>query len=464
MIDRFLDFFSTSGFGLRRYRARFYLLEALTFGLVVNAVSAQETLQMVTQNEAIEQVREVPKKMRALMEFNKLEEAYALVQQYEEDTALAHNLSFHIEAGNTCFFKGRFFQSIHYYREAFGFAWGVSEEDSLYNANLLLLNLGSAYSRLNLLDSALAAYERVQINDKNRYLLINNIAQVYMSKHEYRSALKYLAQIDLDDVEDLRFGFIARLNSMKCYDQLEMLEEAQAMFTPLFYTNVEYSDTANQYDILIDHLIIQRDKPGFMNFYEMNESYLERMKNKNSTFMRASQLYSTMLAETKYLDESWELFRSSLLSTSKEEPGRLSDWLAWKMMNPRQKLFWVLTMVGLVAFIVVLALYIQQSALRRKFLLVNPYGSSGTGSKGTIHLKDSDPLDEQFIKELTPAEVQVIKLLFQGIHTKEMASQMQISVGHAYNLRSSIRRKYMQLYPEQDFEAWLKGNIYQNQE
>ncbi len=333
------------------------------------------------------------------------------------------------------------------------------------------LNLGAAYKMLGMQDSALSCFTRTPITDDNKATLANNIATVYMDRHDWDKALSYLTQIDFHPKHETNLGietnlnenlFIAKQNLMYCYVRLGDIENATKYYTRAYTTYFPFQDTSVAIRKLIDYYVLIEDKNSLDRLIEDYKSFFERRKDEYSHFMILHTMSLNKESRGQRYEEGWNLLRASLAPKSENSLKLLSlNTLIWKELSFWLKLSLILVSTSLIALLFGLGYYLS-GALNKSKSVSKAEVSTLPTALAEIEADNDDPLDHftpeelDFVKSLSLREVQVLKCSIRGRTPKEISVQLNCSSGYVYNMKSTIRKTFEETFPGQDFEDWMK--------
>lgn len=418
------------------------------------------TLDSIEDPASLSKVNEATKKIVYLNRSGQFAEALEWIAQ--ADTMKPNNLAtYWTHSGNTFFGLGNYLEAIVRYKTALqpsqSYA-NLPQDFCDLNYRHTLLNLGTAYNRLGLTDSALSYYLRTPVVEENQGLLSNNIASLLINEQRCTEALVYLEKIELGpNTRPLSLPLLVQSNLFNCYISLGRTEEAKQVSLTIDELLTIQSDTSSALTLVMHYLIAMDDKAGFMELTERFRSHLMANTKDSKMFGVALQLLDLGPHGEVLQDELWTHNKNILAqhiaqnSTSANRKGKSVVALLGEMRLLAVGLF----SLGLILLSFFLGYFGYTPVLRRLSQRKRLLRTSRSASVFDRLTKD----ERLFYEELTKHEKTLFRMTLDGKTNNEIASTLRISKGYLYNLRSGLRKKFEQQFKGQTMDEWLKYKV-----
>lgn len=371
------------------------------------------------------------------------------------DTELLNNakflpyVAFDLWAGNVCFIAGKPMMAVHFYRaihEAGPESWAcLNEKDSSTIINNAHINLGSCFNTLGYYDSAFYYYKEVEIRENNSTLMYNNMASALMKMGEFNQALSYLEKIDLNTLEKVDVEIMTKFNLLEGYTKTGQWEEAKRIWNLIPPQSYPFGDTSSAMIIHLDYLLASNDTLNFLRLTSDNRPYLEAHRSQ-SLFSMALDMKDVYTQNKGVFDQFWTLTQLQL-QKSAEDKVLVENPKFDVQARPTEWIYGI----GLVVVMVLFIISLRMRKPASNDTIPNHYRDLIEGAKNAK--------EQEFFQSLTLKESQMMRLMLQRESTKDIADAIKVSTSYAYNLRSSIRKKFTDLEVHEDFEEWLKAKM-----
>ncbi len=396
-----------------------------------------------------------------------LDEALEFIDSVEATNADLSFAPYYVVTGITYYLTENYFESIFRFRKALEPGQNFGELNEQYieaNKSMAWLNLGSSYKKLGMVDSALACFLRTPLTKSNRELVTNNIAAIYIDQRKYAEAAAFLEDIDLNEVSNQDFSHLIRINLMTCYVKLGLLEKAKLYYNESFEVYFPYADTTGIKNVL-DFYVLSNDTARFLALANKYKEYFIRKNNESEPYSLIINILDIYESDVTAFKEGWMVYKSHRLPKvegSVIPTNYFSLKIFWFNLNLKTKreillkLFLFAALCFFAGFLLRRYLTNNTKQSNTKALEELPQQSQKTKNDLLSQLEEDELA---FLKKLSLKEANVLKLILQGMNTKEIADQMSCSLGYIYNIRSSIRKKFEQTFEDQGFEEWLKFKL-----
>lgn len=402
------------------------------------------TVEEVQPKSHRDSVRYYTLKLLALQNSGRYSEAYNELQTINLDQRYLRYLPFSLYAGNIYYMSGHYMRAAKCYQSLLRSGkvrWACLEEkDSVELVRIAHTNLGSCYNMLTLLDSAVHHYELVDIHPENAVLMHNNLASIYLKQFNYAAALKHLNDIDLGaniPEEDL---VLTKYNLLKVYTALRDEKLATKILESIAPGQYPYADTNSALTMVLDYYIAFDDTLGFALMVREHSDYL-RDHGDIARFALALELEDFYgVQEWSGVKRIWRYWQTLFLSPEKA------------VVRPAFVQFWITHKYWIIAVLLSFGL---------GFLVRHITAGEDQNKNAYVTLLESskNDLEKEFVQSLTLKESQVLSLLIKNLTTKEIATELRVSVSYAYNLRSTTRKKFMDIMTHVEFEDWLRDKM-----
>lgn len=401
------------------------------------------------------------KKVLTLQRIGEIEKSYQWVLEALKFPDFVNNTFFSIYAGNSAYVSGDLLTAMFCYRHVLKSAkrgdWDcLSDRDSSILISMAHLNIGTTYIQLKQSDSAIYYLEKVS-NPVSRELLMNNLASIYMRKGQYEEALKYLGTLDKYEMSQMENALLTRMNLMTCYLHLNQQDKADEMYKTVNTEFIPFGDTTQSLLMLFDYYIVKNDTVSFLGTVNAYHGFLVRESLNKSAFSLALRMKQVYQQSPDVFRFTWKLWLQKL----KIQDTQPSPWAVSLKYNKIVSA--ILQPMGIAASGLVMTIAFLlgvRSNDSKRIKLIKEFPSNEEGATETeLFFKGMSQEEMAFFKSLTVKELNLVRWVVAGKVAKQMAQQMDCSVGHIYNMRSAIRKNFEATFPDLQFEDWVKNKM-----
>lgn len=396
--------------------------------------------------------------VKALYFGRKYRLAYERILEKVNDPRYWKSPLFSMNAANTAHVNGDWVLAIYGYKSVLKALPGITclnETEIKELKDVLYLNMSSAYLAMEFLDSAEYCLERAKDNPTDGLWLNNNLV-VETIREDYENALNTLNGVILDSIPQPHFRKAIKFNLLNVYMHLNMHEEAQVLFKELENSFDGITDTISLLKAHLDYYVFSNDSNSFNELVQTHRGYIERNSFRISEFKLANQLSEFAQNNRAVYAEGWELWKLKFNPSGQIalDPDRMSLKILSNRTIQINVLISLLILTAIVLFFLGGKYY---SSLNSNFYQAS--ASPDSVSEKVDPLSRLTAAEKDFLSVLTIKETLLLRFVLLDESAKTISTELRCSVGHVYNLRSSLRRKYEDLYEGKCFEDWVKTKL-----
>jgi tetratricopeptide (TPR) repeat protein/DNA-binding CsgD family transcriptional regulator len=399
--------------------------------------------------------------------------AQELIKEAERNIPeIKHYVPFCFYAGTNSFFQQDIIGSNFYFHQALdsNANWGCYHgNDSIQLYSSINLNLGTLLNRLRYYNAALTHYKKVTIVPNNRALMINNLSGVYLNLGNHAIALSEIDKLNENDWAQGDIAVAAKHNRLAAFVEMGRLEEAKKVYKTIRPIDVPYGDTLSHVSLFINYALLASDTLSFLATTSQYREFIESHPNIGA--QKELALCVPMLEEHSKspakFKTMWKVLESSVVDSKMTASKNTISWqFSWSDLNRKTQLAYVGTLVLFVVLSFLLGYLLSKKSTERRVLanlslstldeLVAKAQQGSSSSAPALDDKSQERLDE-FMKTLTVTEAKLLNMLRENNSSKEISVELRCSVGHVYNLRSALRKKFELYFTETTIDDWLKG-------
>ena len=344
--------------------------------------------------------------------------------------------------------------------------WGCYHGlDSIKLYSTIQLNLGSLYNRMKFYRLALEHYSKVEMDEYKRALLINNVSSSYIGTGRHVRALDELDKLKDSDWANAEIGGLANLNKLNALLHLGRFDEAKSTYKLLSLDQVSRADTVPHVAVFMHYAIYTNDTLEFLKVMSKFGDFIQRNIDKRKEFAYIQPMMEAYTSDRKRFESMWTVLHEGFSYTPKETTDlhRFPWRFSWSTLNERTRSIYVITSALLALLSLLLGAFLSKRATESRILAQLGARSlkeldlrTPGGSNTQLDDKSQEKL-ELFIKTLSVTEAKLLAMLRENNSSKEISDELRCSVGHVYNLRSTLRKKFEQYFQETTLDDWLKG-------
>ena len=349
----------------------------------------------------------------------------------------------------------------------------LTEEQARAKASLFL-NIGSAFNQMDQLDSALYWYDKAYQFDPPRAtaMLFNNMASIKLKQEKFNDANHYLhlAESRMNEYTPSYLETLIKYNYLETYRNLGRITEAQEIYREIDSERLPRGAEIIGLNVLLSYCISIADTAEFLRISTLHLKLLE--SSSDGIMIQFSQLRQALERNDGSQRELWASLRrdrGNVPSTSDASVSYIDEKLSASYTKWRR---------GAIALsvIIVLAILVGLWAWRRKLNaskmlknmvddVRNEFSADENVQKIRSALEGKGPVDEAIDgllrmdyelslykasdssrqeipwERLDATETEIIKLFLARKTVPEIARLRGCSVGHVYNVKTSIRKK-----------------------
>ena len=398
---------------------------------------------------------------------------FKLLKPWAKKEEAVNFYAFQYVFGGLCFVHNDLFEALVCYKNVLNDtnSWNcLSEEDSLLLENSVKMNVGSVYNRLGFLDSAYKYYDEVSLNDDNRALIINNMASVLLQQNRYAQANDLLLQLNFEELLATKYLSLTQYNLLASYIGLKDLDLAEKFYQSVRSRDIPFGDTMSCLTILLNYHIFSGDTLNFLNLVGEHQDFLEAHSYEKTFFGISVKMQNYYSYKKANFNMAWQIWQAEMDNEQTElEAGNFLMRFLLNLLRTKAPSIIIMIAILIVLFAfgyvegrrplgLVAKLTEAEDPEKTQIPVISRAMVTGQ-SRGTIYFNRLSTEKPDFIESLNLKETQLLKLVLDGYSTKEIAQELNFSVGHAYNMRSMVRKKFEQISNGQSIDDWRKTEV-----
>lgn len=335
-------------------------------------------------------------------------------------------------------------------------------------------NIGSAFNQLQQLDSALYWYDKSYKFDPSKAtaMLFNNMASIKVKQGKYYDANHYLhlAETRMDERMPDYLPTLIKYNYLEVYRNLRRMTEALEVYEKIDKEQLPRGAESTGLQVLIQYCIAADDPAEFIRISTLHRKLLD--DSVEAEMIEFRQMLQAYINDDGSFEELWSDMREKVSNpdpSNDDPPSYVDEQLSASYIKWRRG---ALTLSAILLLSMVVGLWAWRRKLNAAKMLKNMVDDvrndfsgdenvqkirSALEGKGSVEealegllkmdyelslFRASDSSRQEIPWErLDATETEVIKLFLARKTVPEIARLRGCSVGHVYNVKTSIRKK-----------------------